>query len=94
MINYAAKKKQRLNIGSKLPTITRLSPLAKVPHAYHFDASLYAKMLRTLSEGMGVRRVEGKVIDVSVHGENGFIQAGSLHRKHSGLFRSVYFASF
>ena len=46
--------------------------------AYHFDASLYAKLLRSLSEEMGVKRVEGKVIDVVVHGETGFIQSVEL----------------
>ena len=47
-------------------------------YAYHFDASLYAKLLRTLSESLGVKRVEGKVVDVKVHGETGFIQSVQL----------------
>ena len=46
--------------------------------AYHFDASLYAKFLRTLSEANGVKRVEGKVVDVKVDGESGFIQSVQL----------------
>lgn len=47
-------------------------------YAYHFDASLYAKFLRKLSEVHGVHRVEGKVVDVKVHGESGFIQSIQL----------------
>ena len=44
-------------------------------YAYHFDASLYAKLLRQIAEDHGVRRVEGKVVEVDVHGETGFIEA-------------------
>ncbi len=47
-------------------------------YAYHFDASLYAKLLRKLSEANGVRRVEGKVVDVQVHSESGFIESVEL----------------
>lgn len=47
-------------------------------YAYHFDAGLYAKLLRKLSEAHGVKRVEGKVVDVKVHGESGFIESVQL----------------
>ena len=47
-------------------------------YAYHFDASLYAKLLRKIGEAHGVNRVEGKVVDVNVHGESGFIQSVQL----------------
>jgi len=47
-------------------------------YAYHFDAGLYAKYLRKLSEANGVDRVEGKVVDVQVHGETGFIESVEL----------------
>ena len=46
--------------------------------AYHFDASLYAQFLRKLGEAHGVRRVEGKVVDVQVHAESGFIESVQL----------------
>jgi len=50
------------------------SPLAEIAHAYHFDASLYARFLRSYAEQRGVRRTEGKVAGVEQH-ENGHIAA-------------------
>jgi tryptophan halogenase len=44
-------------------------------YAYHFDASLYAKYLRKLSEPRGVTRTEGKVRDVEQDPESGDIVA-------------------
>ena len=47
---------------------------AGLAYAYHFDAGLYAKLLRTYSEPKGVKRVEGKVQDVQVDTTTGYIQ--------------------
>ncbi len=52
---------------------TQTEPLAPIHYAFHFDASLYAAYLRRLSERQGVRRVEGRVIDVRLDGETGHI---------------------
>jgi len=37
------------------------SPLADITHAFHFDASLYARYLRQYSEARGVVRTEGRI---------------------------------
>lgn len=47
-------------------------------YAYHFDAGLYARFLRRLSESQGVQRIEGRVIDVNLRSEDGFIQSITL----------------
>jgi tryptophan halogenase len=50
------------------------SPLADIAYAFHFDAGLYAKYLRTFSEQHGVRRSEGRIVDVEQR-DDGFIEA-------------------
>ena len=40
------------------------SPLQALGYAYHFDAGLYARHLRALSESRGVRRTEGRIVQV------------------------------
>lgn len=47
-------------------------------YAFHLDATAYAKYLRKFSESFGVRRVEGKIRNVSTSAENGFIDALTL----------------
>ncbi|MES2126099.1 MAG: tryptophan halogenase family protein [Pseudomonadota bacterium] len=51
------------------------TPLADIAYAYHFDASLYAKYLRRLSEARGVLRTEGKINEVSQRASDGHIDA-------------------
>lgn len=55
----------------------------KANYAYHFDATLYAQLLRRFSEKLGVRRIEGKVVDVSSHAETGFIESVQLESGES-----------
>ncbi|HZC37230.1 MAG TPA: tryptophan halogenase family protein [Sphingomicrobium sp.] len=51
------------------------SPLSKISYAFQFDASLYARYLRRLSEAAGVVRTEGRIVEVVQTGETGFVEA-------------------
>ncbi|GAP65581.1 tryptophan halogenase [Mizugakiibacter sediminis] len=51
------------------------TPLTGLRYAYHFDAMLYGRYLRRHSDARSVRRIEGKVVDVQLRGEDGFIEA-------------------
>lgn len=54
------------------------SPMGSIDYAYQFDAALYAKYLRDLAEGRGVKRIEAKVTSVKQDINNGFIQSVEL----------------
>ena len=51
------------------------TPLTHIGYAYHFDAGLYAALLRRHAEANGVTRREGRVVDVRLDGERGQIEA-------------------
>lgn len=52
-------------------------PRNGINYAYHMDASHYARFLRRFSEANGVKRVEGKIVEVAV-GDDGDIASLSL----------------
>ncbi len=57
--------------------------LSNLTYAYHFDAGLYARLLRDYAEAAGVVRSEGRVAEVLMHG-NGFVsgvrlESGEVH---------------
>jgi len=54
------------------------TPLADIVYAYQFDAGLYARYLRSYAEGRGVRRIEGKVVEVQQNGASGFLESVRL----------------
>jgi len=53
-------------------------PLCQLAYAFHFDASLYARFLRGLAERDGVRRIEGRIVDATMDGETGHVEAVRL----------------
>jgi len=47
-------------------------------YAFHFDAALYAQLLRKQAEAARVIRREGRVVDVAVRGTDGFVESITL----------------
>jgi tryptophan halogenase len=80
--NIAAARLGRMATGAASNTIPELS------YAYHFDASLFAGMLRDYAEERGVRRVEGMIVDVERDGQSGDVAALLLdgERRIPGTF--------
>ncbi|MCF6194195.1 MAG: tryptophan 7-halogenase [Kangiellaceae bacterium] len=70
---YAAK----LNKFSR-PLNVPNTPLSAINYAFHFDATLYAKYLRSFAEAKGVKRIEGIVDKVNTSTKNGFIESVQL----------------
>jgi tryptophan halogenase len=54
------------------------SPLAKLFSAFHFDASLYARLLRRVAESRGVTRREGRIVQATRDAESGMLSGVTL----------------
>ena len=54
------------------------SPLGEIAYAYHFDAGLYARHLRGIAEARGVRRIEGRIVQVHQRPADGHVSAVQL----------------
>ncbi len=54
------------------------SPLATIVYALHLDAKLFAAYLRTYAEARGALRTEGKVRNITLRPEDGFIESLTL----------------
>lgn len=61
-----------------LPSQDPRSVLSGLDYAYQFDATKYAAFLRDYAEHGGVNRLEGKVTDVNLRSEDGFIESIDL----------------
>lgn len=54
------------------------SPLSNIVYAFQFDAGLYARFLREYAEARGVQRTEGRIVDVRLNPDSGFIESIAL----------------
>jgi len=60
------------------PVQVQNSPLSSIEYAFHFDATLYANFMRNYSEGRGVKRIEGRIVDSKLNTEFGFVESVKL----------------
>jgi tryptophan halogenase len=67
----------RLNKFAR-PSHDQRSILSTFDYAYHFDAGLYAQFLRRYAEAKGVSRIEGKIANVSLKPETGFVESVTM----------------
>ncbi|MBI1682757.1 tryptophan halogenase family protein [Caulobacter hibisci] len=70
----AASRADRFEFPNPDPSLIESS----YSYAYHFDASLYAKFLRKVAEGRGLKRTEGKVVAVNRDGLSGDVASITL----------------
>ncbi len=60
------------------PSADQRSVLSTYEYAYHFDAGLYARFLRSYAEARGVVRIEGKVASVQLDSMSGFVSGVTM----------------
>ena len=73
-LNDLAARAGRMHRGD--PVTARTIP--KLPYAFHFDATLYARYLRRFAELRGVERTEGRIEAIERDGETGDVAALAL----------------
>jgi len=70
------------SLNYRAATANKFAPLNHIPgtnlpglaYAYHFDAGLYAKLLSKVSQGQGVKRIEGFIEGVTTNDNTGFVE--------------------
>ena len=78
-IDYYVLSSQLARAGKfALPNGTPGSGSLFFNYALHFDATLVARYLKSWSMTAGVKHVEGKVVNVRLHGETGNVEAVEL----------------
>ena len=55
------------------PTKDSRDPLSKMSYAFHFDAAMYADVLREVALKNGVTHVDARIADVTLDAETGFV---------------------
>jgi tryptophan halogenase len=73
----------------KFAFVKQHQDMPALTYAYHFDAGLYARYLREVSEKAGVQRIEGMIAAVRLHPESGCVE--SLHLKDGREVRGDFF---
>jgi tryptophan halogenase len=73
MTSVAAAQGKFVRPGREAPF-----PLNQLLYAFHFDAGLYARFLRSFAERNGIRRIEGRIVDVQLRSEDGFVESVKL----------------
>lgn len=67
---YLAAKRGRFDY----PKSEATSVYSTYSYAFHFDASLYARYLRGIAQGLGVERIEGRITATELRADDGYIQ--------------------
>ena len=65
------------------PVPNRESVLGSYSYAFQFDATCYAAYLRAFAEKRGVKRIDGRIVDVRLRPHDGFIEAVLLEGDRS-----------
>jgi tryptophan halogenase len=65
------------------PIPDRSSVLGSYSYAFQFDATAYAAYLRGFAERRGVKRIEGRIVEVRLRPDDGFVEAVLLQGERS-----------
>ena len=84
-LNAVAAASNKFARVDKVPN----TPLGGIRYAYQFDAARYARYLRERIPEGAVKRIEGKVVEVKLRGEDGFVE--SLRLENGATIEGDFF---